>query len=389
MKIPFKYTLKNFKTRRLTTAITIVGVALVVFVFAAVLMMAHGIEKTMISTGSDENVIVLRKSASGEISSIIDGNTQNIIKTLPYIAKNANDTQIISTEPVVVINLDIIGGGMSNITVRGVSPTLFELRPQIKLIEGRMFHFGVRELIVGKSINERFTGAQIGSKVRFAGDYWDIVGIFSTEGTGYDSELMGDGLQLLSAFNRGSSVSTMTIRLDDPDNFDKFKAAFEADRRLQQFEPKREKEFFAEQSSGLASFIQILGIFITVIFSLGATIGATITMYSAVANRTVEIGTLRSLGFSRRSILIVFLFESLVISFIGGVLGVLLASVLQFFTISTLNFSSFSEITFSFAMSLDIIRNSLLFAIVMGIIGGFFPAIRAARMNIIGALRSV
>ena len=389
MKIPLKYTLRNFKTRKLTTGITITGIALVVFVFAAVLMMAYGIQKTMKSTGQADNVMIFRKSASAEISSIIDPGTQNIIRSLPHIAKDAAGTSKISFEPVVVINLEIIsGGGLSNITVRGVSPTINEIRPQMKITQGRMFNWGMRELIVGEAISKRINNTQLGSFVKIAGDYWKIVGIFSTDGSGFDSEIWGDALQLLNAFKRGTTVSTITLKLDNVENFANFKSIFESDKRLQQFEPKIEQKYFEDQSRVMATFIRILGIFITIIFSFGATIGATITMYAAVANRTVEIGTLRSLGFSRRSILSAFLIESLLITLIGGAIGLVIASFLQIITVSTLNFGSFAELTFSFALSPSIIITSLIFAVLMGFIGGFLPSVHAARLNIVNALRA-
>ena len=387
MKIPFKYSFRNFKSRKLTTFITVAGIALVVFVFAAVLMMAYGIQKTLSITGSDDNVLVSRKSSFGETTSIVTVDIQNIIKTLPEIAKDREGNQIISNEPVIVINLEKLGGGMSNISVRGVSPSIASLRPQMKLVKGRMFNFGTRELIVGSSIESRFNGAQIGDKVKFAKDEWTIVGIFSASSSGFESEFWGDALQLLDAFNRGSTVSTVTFKLADPSRFELVKRAFEVDRRLQQFEPMIETKFFEKQSEMMALFIRILGIFITIIFSLGAIIGASITMYAAVANRTVEIGTLRSLGFSRRSVLTAFLTESLIISIAGAIIGMFLASGLQFFSISTLNFASFSELQFKFALSPDIIISSLIFAIVMGIVGGFFPSLRAARLKIVEALR--
>lgn len=388
MKIPLKYTLRNFKTRKLTTGITITGIALVVFVFAAVLMMAYGIQKTMRSTGLPDNVMIFRKSASSEISSIIGPDIQNVIRTLPYIAKDASGTPEISFEPVVIINLEIFGGGLSNVTVRGVSSTIKEIRPEVKIIQGRMFNWGMRELVVGEAITKKFKNSQLGSFVKIAGDYWKIVGISSSDGSGFDSEMWGDALQLLNAFNRGTTVSTITLKLDNVDNFASFKKIFESDKRLQQFEPKIEQQYFEDQSKLMATFIRILGIFVTVIFSFGATIGATITMYAAVANRTVEIGTLRSLGFSRRSILSAFLIESLIITLIGGAIGLFIASFLQFFTVSTLNFSSFSELTFSFALSPSIIITSLIFAVFMGFIGGFLPSVRAARLNIVNALRA-
>jgi putative ABC transport system permease protein len=389
MKIPFKYTVKNFTSRKLTTFITIFGVALVVFVFTAVLMMAYGIQKTLKATGQPDNVIVTRKAANGEISSLVDGETQDIVRTLPHIAVDKNGKQIISKEPVVIINLEKLSGGMSNVTVRGVSDVVFELRPQVKIIEGQMFKFGLRELIVGSGVTGRFKGAGIGDEVKFAGDSWKIVGIFDSDGSGFDSEMWGDSQALLNAFNRGSTVSSMTLKLDDASNFEDFKKQFEFDKRLQQFEPKIEQQYFEEQSEFMAAFIRIIGIVITVIFSFGAMIGAAITMYAAVANRTVEVGTLRALGFKRRSILVVFLIESLVIAITGGAIGIFLASFLQFFNISTLNFQSFSELAFSFSLSPSIIITSLIFSVIMGIIGGFLPSVRASRLKIVNALRAV
>jgi ABC-type antimicrobial peptide transport system permease subunit len=388
MKIPFKYVLRNFKTRKLTTGITVAGVALVVFVFTAVLMMAYGIQKTLVSTGSPDNVKITRKSAQGEISSIIDGETQNVVRTLPHIAQTSSGAPLISNEPVVVITMDMKGGGMSNVTVRGVSPIVNELRPQMKIVQGRTFNWGSRELIVGKSIANKFKGAEIGEQVKFAGDNWTIVGHYTTEGSGFDSEMWGDALQLLSAFNRGNNVSTITLKLDNANNFEKFKRAFESDRRLEAFEVKTEVKFFEEQSELLAGFIRILGIFITVIFSFGAILGAMITMYAAVANRTVEVGTLRSLGFSRRSILSAFLMESLLIAFVGGAAGLILSSFLSFFSVSTINWNSWSELEFGFAISPDIIISSLIFSAAMGFFGGFLPSVRAARLKIVDALRA-
>lgn len=388
MKIPFKYTIKNFTSRKLTTFITIFGVALVVFVFAAVLMMAYGIQKTLIATGLPDNVMITRKAANGEISSLVEGEAQDVIRTLSHIAVNKDGKQIMSKEPVVIINLEKISGGMSNVTVRGVSEPIFDLRPQVKIIEGRMFSFGLRELIVGSAVTDRFKGAKMGDLVKFAGDNWQIVGVFDSDGSGFDSEMWGDSQALLNAFNRANTVSSLTIKLDNINNFEKFKKNFEFERRLQQYDAKIEQKYFEEQSELMANFIRILGIFITVIFSFGATIGAMITMYAAVANRTVEVGVLRALGFKRRSILIVFLIESLVIAITGGIVGIFLASFLQFFNISTLNFGSFAELAFGFSLSPTIVIASLLFAILMGILGGFLPSVRAARLNIVNALRA-
>lgn len=389
MQIPLKYILRSSVSRRLTTVITILGVALVVFVFSAVLMMANGVQKTLRSTGSDDNLIVVRKAALSEIMSIIDREAAGIMVNLPQVMRFPDGTPMSSKEVVVIINLNKLGSaGISNVTVRGVEEAAFGLRPQVRIVEGRTFRWGSREVIAGAGITHRFAGAQIGEKVKFGGDFWTVVGIFDSEGSGFDSELWGDLDQIADAFKR-SSLSTVTLRLKNPDDFSEVASAFESDNRLQYFVPKREKRFFEEQSEMMAKFIRILGIFITVIFSTGATIGAMITMYGAVANRTVEIGTLRALGFFRRSILLAFLIESLVLSLGGGLLGLGIASLLQFFTISTLNFGSFSELAFSFAISPGIVAISLGFSLLMGLIGGFLPAIGAARLNIVQALRAV
>jgi ABC-type antimicrobial peptide transport system permease subunit len=389
MKIPFKYILRNLAARRLTTAITVLGVALVVFVFAAVLMMAYGVQKTLVATGSDDNMLIARKAATGEITSIIPRETANIILSMDQVARSADGKPLATTDVVVVINLPKVDlGGMTNVTVRGVSEAAFVIRPSVKLVEGRMFEWGAREVIVGSSVAKRMQGAQIGSTIKFGGDVWSVVGRFDADGNGFDSEIWGDVAQIQAAFERQGAFQTITFRLRSPQEYQAFHDAFTRENRLQQYEAKPERAFFEEQSRTMATFIRILGIVITVIFSIGSAIGAMITMYSAVANRTVEIGTMRALGFRRRSILSAYLVESLTLAFFGGALGLLLASFLQFFTVSTINFDSFSELAFSFALSPSIIAASLLFALAMGFVGGFLPSVRAARLNIVNALRA-
>ena len=389
MQLPLKYIVRSSMSRRLTTVITMLGIALVVFVFTAVLMMANGVEKTLRSTGSDDNLLVARKAAASEIMSIMDREAAGIIVNLPQVARSAQGAPMSSKEVVVIINLNKLGAdGISNVTVRGVEEPAFQLRPQVRVTEGRMFRWGAREVIAGAGITKRFAGAQIGEKIKFGGDVWTVVGLFDADGSGFDSELWGDLNQIAAAFKR-VSFSTVTVRLKDPTDLAGVLRAFEGDNRLQYFVAKREKKFFEEQSEMMAKFIRILGVFITVIFSTGATIGAMITMFGAVANRTTEVGMLRALGFFRRSILLAFLMESFVLSLGGGLLGLAFASLLQFFSISTLNFGSFSELAFSFALSPSIIVTSLGFSLLMGFLGGFLPAVRASRLNIVQALRAV
>ena len=390
MKIPLSYSFRSLWTRKLTTFLTIAGVALVSFVFTAVLMLANGVKNTMVATGSADNAIVLRKSAESETLSIITFDEADVIGTQPEIAIGNDGKPLMTKEVLTLINLKKHGAqpnDLSNVTVRGVTPDGILLRPQVKLTSGRMFNFGSSELIVGNEIADRFDGMGIGNTIKFAGRTWKIVGHFDAGRSGFASDIWGDANQILQAFNR-QAYSSIVMRLKSPKDFAALKARFEADPRLNDLKIEPEKQFYAEQSQTLANFIRILGIVITVIFSFGAMVGAMITMYAAVANRTVEIGTLRALGFHRRSVLGAFLIESLFIALLGAGIGLLAASTLSLLTISTTDFASFSEIAFGFTMTGPIIISTFLFAAVMGFIGGFLPSFRAARLDIVNALRS-
>jgi putative ABC transport system permease protein len=390
MKIPLSYSFRSLWTRKLTTVLTIGGVALVAFVFTAVLMLANGVKDTLVATGSDDNAIVLRKSAESETLSIITFDEAAVIGTQPEIAVGSDGKPLMTKEVLTLINLRKHGAGpsdLSNVTVRGVTPDGVMLRPQVKLSSGRMFNFGASELIIGNEIADRFDGMEIGQSIKFAGREWKIVGHFDAGRSGFASDIWGDQNQILQAFNR-QAYSSVVMRLRSPNDFKSLKAKFENDPRLNELKIEPEKQFYAEQSETLANFIRILGIVITVIFSFGAMIGAMITMYAAVANRTVEIGTLRALGFQRRSVLGAFLIESLFIALLGAGVGLVCATFLSFLTISTTDFSSFSEIAFGFTMTGGIVIATLIFATVMGFIGGFLPSFRAARLDIVNALRS-
>ncbi len=388
MKIPLSYTWRSLWARRLTTVLTLGGIALVVFVFAAVLMLSHGVEQTMIDTGSDDNVIVLRRSANSELVSQIDRDAANMIRTNPSIATSGDGKPVVSTEVMVIINLlRKETNDMGNISVRGVSPEAPALRPEVRIVEGQMFRFGSHEIILGSSLAKRFQGTGIGEQIRFGDALWTVVGHFDAAGNGFESEIWGDVEQLMPAFGR-PVFSSVTLKLRNTADFDAVKKQIESDPRTQYTELKREKDFYSEQSKLMSDFIKILGLVVTIIFSIGAVIGAMITMYAAVANRTVEIGTLRALGFQRRSVLSAFLVESVFLAVIGGGAGVALAALLSFVRISTVNFGTFSELAFGFTLSPSIVVSAMVFSTLMGIVGGFLPAVRASRMNILTALRS-
>lgn len=391
--IPLAYSFRNLWTRRLTTLLTAGGMALVVFVFAAVLMLEEGLNQTLVDTGSADNVVVIRKAAGTEVQSGIERGPAAIVESLPEVALGEGGRRLASKESVVLIALVKRGTGgeagaakPANVIIRGLSPVGLELRPQVRIVAGRMFTPGSNEVVAGRSIAERFQGAGLGEALRFGGRDWVVVGLFDAGKTGFDSEIWGDADQLMQSFRR-PVYSSLIFRLNDSNAFERVKEAIESDPRLA-LEAKRENRFYADQSEQLANFIRILGMTLSIVFSIGAIIGAMITMYAAVANRTGEIGTLRALGFRRRAVLAAFLLESLFLALLGGIVGLALASLMQFFSISTMNWQSFAELAFSFTLTPAIVGKSLAFALFMGLLGGFLPAARAARLNIVEALRS-
>jgi len=387
MKIPLSYVARNLWTRRLTTLLTAAGLALVVFVFATVLMLDEGLRNTMVTTGEYDNVIVIRRSADTEVQSGVSRDQANIIAAHPAIAIGADGRRLLSKETVVLISLIKRDTGKpSNVIIRGIDLRGLRLRPQVKLTAGRMFRPGASEVIAGASIARRFNGAGIGETIHFGQRDWTVVGLFDAGNSGFDSEIWGDADQLLPAFRR-NAYSAMVLRLADTSLFEQFQKDVENDPRLT-VSAKREQTFYSDQSKALSTFISVLGLILSVIFSIGAMIGATITMYASVANRVGEIGTLRALGFQRRSILAAFLSESMLLALVGGAVGLACASLMQFLSFSTTNFQSFSELAFGFKLNAAIIVKTLLFALAMGFVGGFLPALRAARMQIVDALRA-
>jgi len=390
MAVPISYSIRNLWKRRLTTVLTVSGMALVVFVFAAVLMMATVLQKTLVETGSNNNVVVLRKGSASEVVSIIERNQASIVEMLPQMAMSADGKRLVAKESVVLIALQKRGtektASHSNVVVRGVQEQSLPLRPQVKLVAGRMFRMGSSEVIVGNSIAKGFQGVGLQGTLNWGMRTWTVVGIFDAGNTGFSSEIWGDVDQIMQAFRR-PVYSSLIFQLQNSADFPQAKSAIETDPRLK-LEAKRETRYYLDQSEMMAKFLRILGMSLTIIFSIGAIIGAMITMYSAVANRTAEIGTLRALGFRRRNILLAFLAESLLLGFIGGFAGLFFASFMQLITVSTLNFQTFSELAFKFTLSARIILEAMAFALIMGLIGGALPALRASRLNIVDALRA-
>jgi len=388
MKIPLSYNIRNLWARRLTMSLTMSGITLVVFVFAAVLMLAEGVKQTLVSTGSDDNVIIIRKSAQSELVSAVGRESVSNISTFPEVATNSDGKPMATADVVSIINLNKTGTkDMGNVPVRGISPGALGIRPQVTMKEGRMFQQGSTEIIVGNAVASQFEGVAVGQKIQIGTGFWTIVGIFDAGKSGFASEVWADAEQLMLAFNR-PVYSTLTVKLKNVNDFDAFKSRLEGDQRLAELDAKREKSFYEEQSQGMAVFIRVLGLIITIIFSAGAMIGAMITMYAAVANRTVEIGTMRALGFQRKSILAAFLVEAMFLSLVGGGIGLAFASLLEFVSFSTTNFTSFTELAFGFHFTPMIALWTMIFSLVMGLVGGFLPAVRASRLDIISALRA-
>lgn len=387
MAVPLSYIARNLWVRKLTTVLTAGGMALVVFVFAAVLMLDAGLRSALAGTGSADNVLIIRKSAQSEVQSGVARDQAALIESLPQIARGPSGEPLVSKE-VVVLNSLIkrSTGKRSNVPIRGLSEMGLRLRPQVTLAQGRMFRPGSTEIVVGRSVVEGFVGVEIGQSLRFAQRDWTVVGIIDGGKSAFSSEIWGDGEQMVQAFRR-ISWSSVIARLADPAQFDALAARIDADPRLL-LEAKRERQFYEDQSRDLSRFITIVGQTLSVIFSVGAIIGAAITMYASVATRTAEIGTLRALGFRRRDILLAFMLEALLLSLVGAAAGLAAATSLTAITISTTNFSSFSELAFSFTLTPQIVVAGGVFALLMGFVGGFLPAIKAARMKIVDALRA-
>ncbi len=384
--IPLSYVMRNLWVRRVTTVLTAGGMALVVYVFATVMMMSEGIKETLVSTGQPDNVIVLRKGAGTEINSAITRGQSATAEALPGIATDAQGHRQVSRE-VAVLNSQQRRDSTetANVTMRGTSAVGLAIRPQVKLVQGRMFRPGTSEIIVGQAVTRGFAHMSLGDTVTMAGREWVVVGVFDAQRSGFDSEIWADVNTVMQAYRR-AIYSAIYFKLSSAEAYEHIQRAVANDPTLQ-LDVKLEQQFYEEQSEASTKFIKLLGVILSVIFSIGAIVGAAITMFAAVASRIGEIGTLRALGFRSEAVLLAFLGESLGLALVGGLVGLAGASAMQAVNISTLNYATFSEVAFRFKLTWSVGVQTMVFALVMGFLGGFVPAWRAARLSIIECLR--
>jgi len=389
MLIPLSYNLRSLFVRKATTIATALGIGLVVFVLSSSLMLGQGIRNTLVSNGSESRAIVLRKGSDTELASGVDAANVGLILAAPGVKRDA-DAQALGTQDVVVVaSLDKVGGEgyVSNILIRGVMPAAFRVRPEVRITEGRPAQAGTDEVIVGKGIAGRFQGTALGGSFELKKNRpVKVVGVFEAQRSSFESEVWADIETVRNSFGRGSSSSSVTVQLESPGAYDAFAAYVANDKQLG-LEPFRETTYYDKQSEGTSTFIIALGSLIAFFFSVGAMIGAMITMYGTVAQRAKEVGTLRALGFSRSAVLLSFLFESSMLALIGGAVGGVASLGMSAVRFSMMNFATWQEISFSFDPSLPVVLGSIAAGGVMGILGGFFPAIRAARLSPIEAMR--
>jgi putative ABC transport system permease protein len=381
------FNLRTLPARKGSAAAAIFGIAGVVAVLVGVLSIGEGFRRTMTIAGSPDTVFVLRTGADSEMSSILSREEARIIAEAPGVAR-ANGKPLVSPELFVIVNLPKRSTNTdANVPMRGVEPAAFAVRKEVKIIEGRTFGWGRNEVIVGKAAQLQFSGVDIGSKLEFGQNHWTVVGIFDAEGSINESEIWADAAVLAPAYRRGSSYQNAVVKLASPGSLQAFKDALTSDPRVS-LKIERETDYYAEQSKTLVRIVNFLAGWITTLMGLGAIFGALNTMYTAVAARAREIATLEAIGFRGLPILISVLIESMVLALIGGAVGAV-GAWLAFdgFRAATLNWQTFSQVAFAFDVNASLLVRGIVSAVVIGLIGGLFPAIRAARLPVAVALR--
>ncbi len=383
------FSIRSLPQRKGSSLAALLGIAGVVAVMVGVLSIAQGVLKTMQSSVGDSNAIVLRSGADSEMMSGLAGDETRIIAEAPGIARDANGA-VASPELFVVINLPMRSTGTdANVPLRGVQAFAMSVRENFKMIEGRMFEWGLNEVIVGKGAGQQFAGLDVGSSIEVGQEKWPVVGVFEVNGGLSESEIWVDAAVLQPAYRRGNSYQAVYAKLDTRESFDEFKDSLTSDPRLN-VKVMRESEYYDSQSTVVYNMITGLGTIIAVIMGLGAVFGALNTMYTAVSSRTREIATLRALGFRAGPVVISVISESLLLAFVGGLFGAGLAWLaFDGYRAATLNWASFSAITFAFDVNLKLLAEGIIFAMLIGLVGGLFPAVRAARQPIAQALREL
>jgi len=386
MAIPISYNIRNLRLRKGLTIMTALGIALTVTTAVFLMALLAGLKKAFVSSGDPLNVLVMRKGSTAELSGGFDAALFGTLKTLPGIAVDSQGQPIASGEWVVVAVLPRKDRtGEVNVSVRGIMPAGLTLRPNAKLVEGRWFTTGQREVVVGKSIHDRFSGTQVGDMLDFAKGQWKVVGVFDSGGTAYDSEIWGDLNQIAADFDRLGGLGSVYLRATDAVAADALKNRVSDDQRLK-LEGHLETEYYEKQTSS-GGAIKYIGFVVAIIMAVGSSFAAMNTMYAAVAYRSREIATLRVIGFSRPSILTSFVLEALLLSLLGAVVGIVLMLPFNGMSTGIGNQVTFSETVFSLQMTWSVVMTAIIFALVMGLLGGFAPAWHAARQEILAALR--
>jgi putative ABC transport system permease protein len=389
MPIPLLYNLRSMRARWISAIVAVLGIAGTVGVFIAMLALARGFRATLVNSGSPNNALIRRAGASSELDGSIPLDQIKTIEDKPGVA-HENGQPLVSPEAVMVAAFPLLTTGTdANVQIRGVSQDVFRVRPNIKIVQGRFFQPGLNELVIGKNVASTYAGLELGKPVKFGGGTWDVVGVFDAGGSAFDSEIWADSRVLNQVYKRPENLfQSATVRLTSPAALRELKDSITADPTLQ-VQVDRESEYYERQSLVLTTIITVLGTLVALIMGIGAVIGALNTMYSAVSERSREIATLRAIGFAGGSVAFSFVIEALLIALIGGLVGCLAVLPVNGVTTSTLNMQTFSHLAFAFRITPILLAVGIIFALLMGLVGGVPPAIRAARRPIAVALREL
>ena len=390
MAIPIIYNVRSVRVRWVSSAVAVFGIAGVVSVFVAMLAMAQGFQSTLVASGSPYNVIIRRGGATSEMDSALTKDQVRIAADAPEVMRGKGRVPLVSPEAVVLVSLPMRNtNGEAMVQVRGVSQLALEVRNVVKIRQGRLFRPGIAELVVGSNVASAYRDCQLGGRPVFGGRQWHVVGVLDAQGSAFDSEIWADTVLLQQTYKRPEDIfQSATIRLTSPEAFSDFVNSLAGDPRLT-LQIDRERDYYERQSQAVTTIIRVLGIIIAVVMGIGAVFGALNTMYASVAARAREIATVRAIGFAEWSIVTSFLIESLFISLIGGLIGCLAVIPINGYSTSTINWQTFSNLAFAFDITPTLLGQGMMFALVMGLVGGLPPAIRAARMQIITALREL